>query len=359
MAKIEKLKSGKYRIRVYSHWVYAYDENGMIKFDRNGKAKKKDVYKSFTAASIRELKKKVSQFELEKNENQHCPSRINMTLRQACDKYIEQRSAILSPSTKNSYESIARNRLKFIMNKNINDITQEDIQSAINEDSKEVAPKTCKNAKGLLTAVMSAYRPNFDFNVILPARQRVEYYVPSKSEINTILNASAGTEMEIPLLLAAYGGMREGEVCAVEYNDIKKNIIHVNKSMAKSVNDHKVSWVIKSPKSYAGDRYIEYPDFVIKRIGKGTGRIVILNPQQVYKRFKDILKKCNIDDFRFHDIRHYHCSVLHSLGFPDQYVMQRLGWSTPQIMYSIYRHTLAEAEEDLNKKLTDFFKESC
>ena len=358
MPKIEKLKSGKYRMRIYSHWVYQYDKNGCMIYDNSGKPKKKDVYKSITADSVRELKKKAARFELQKDADNNMKSREDITLKQACERYIESRSDILSPSTKSSYESISRNRLKLIMNRNINDITQEDIQKAVNEDAKEVSPKTCKNAKGLLTVVMSVYRPNFDFKVILPKKQRVEYYVPTKAEITAVLSESKGSEFEVAILLAVYGGMREGEICALEYKDINKNVVHVNKSMVKTIQDHKVSWKVKPPKSFAGDRYIEYPDFVIKKIGKGSGQIVKLNPQQVYKGFKNILKAAGTNDFRFHDIRHYHCSVLHSLGFPDQYIMQRLGWSSPQIMYNIYRHTLAETQHDLNKKLTAYFNEN-
>ena len=148
MPKIEKLKSGKYRMRIYSHWVYQYDKNGCMIYDNSGKPKKKDVYKSITADSVRELKKKAARFELQKDADNNMKSREDITLKQACERYIESRSDILSPSTKSSYESISRNRLKLIMNRNINDITQEDIQKAVNEDAKEVSPKITSRIGG-------------------------------------------------------------------------------------------------------------------------------------------------------------------------------------------------------------------
>lgn len=65
--------------------------------------------------------------------------------------------------------------------------------------------------------------------------------------------------MELPVLLAAFGPMRRSEICALEASDISRNIVHVNKNMVK---DEAGGWIIKTPKSYAGDRYIDYPDFV-------------------------------------------------------------------------------------------------
>lgn len=39
--------------------------------------------------------------------------------------------------------------------------------------------------------------------------------------------------MELPVLLAAFGPMRRGEICAFESSDISGNVVHVNKNMVK------------------------------------------------------------------------------------------------------------------------------
>lgn len=74
------------------------------------------------------------------------------------------------------------------------------------------------------------------------------------------------------------GPMRLGEICALNISDIEGNVVHVSKNMARTENN---TWLIKSPKSYAGDRYIDYPDFVVKKWEGMTGQITQLTPNNI------------------------------------------------------------------------------
>ena len=114
----------------------------------------------------------------------------------------------------------------------------------------------------------------------------------------------------------------------VEASDISGNVAHVNKAMVLNKEN---KWVVKAPKSYAGDRFICFPDFVIQKLNK-NGRITELNPSMITDRFKDILERAGIPHFRFHDLRHYCASVQHALGVPDAYIMQRGGWGNDRVL---------------------------
>lgn len=164
----------------------------------------------------------------------------------------------------------------------------------------------------------------------------------------------AGTPMEIPVLLAAFGPMRRGEICALDKDHIQGNIVHVEFSMALDENNQ---WVIKAPKSIAGDRYIEFPDFVILKLQGKTGRIVGLTPSQVSDRFSDILVKAGIPHFRFHDLRHYSASIQHALGIPDAYIMKRGGWEDDAVLKDVYRHTMEEQAKLMNAKANSYFSQ--
>ena len=162
--------------------------------------------------------------------------------------------------------------------------------------------------------------------------------------------------MEIPVLLAAFGPMRRSEICALTSDQIDGNIVHVDRAIVLNEN---YQWVIKKPKSYAGDRYITFPDFVINKIGGRKGRIVSLNPAQISDRFPKILKECNLPHFRFHDLRHYSASIQHALGIPDSYIMQRGGWGNDGVLKNVYRHTLQDMEQKMSDKANKHFEDLC
>ncbi|MBP3296406.1 MAG: tyrosine-type recombinase/integrase, partial [Lachnospiraceae bacterium] len=58
---------------------------------------------------------------------------------------------------------------------------------------------------------------------------------------------------------------------------------------------------------------------------------------------------------RFHDLRHYAASILHAIGVPDQYIMERGGWSTDGTLKAIYRNTLSDKSRQFSAKANDYF----
>lgn len=58
-----------------------------------------------------------------------------------------------------------------------------------------------------------------------------DLYCPSDDDIKKLLKHVAGTDLEIAILLAAFGPMRRGEICALESSDIKGSKVSVTKSM--------------------------------------------------------------------------------------------------------------------------------
>lgn len=216
-----------------------------------------------------------------------------------------------------------------------------------------LSPKSIRNAYGLLSATIDMFAPDLRLKVTLPARKKPELYCPSDQDVKRLLEAVKDPELYLAILLAAFGPMRRGEICALESTDIKDNIISVSKSMVLGSDN---IWHIKQPKTYGGYRDIEFPDFVIQCIPNKEGKIFDATPDQITGRFEKALSKTDLPAFRFHDLRHYAASIMHAIGIPDQYILQRGGWSSDSVMKTVYRNTIDLETVRQNKKINDHFK---
>lgn len=338
MAQARKLKSGSWRCLVYDYTDSAGKRHykSFTNDDPSPKGKRlAELAAAEYAAGKRELK-----------------SVNNITFGDALDKYIAMREPVLSPASIKKYKKMRNSSAPKLMAYKIADISQDVIQSVINEESKTHSPKSVRDLHGLISAVMRAERPDLRLNTILPKRVRPDIYVPSDAEIQRLTAYSKDKEILIPIMLAAYCGMRRGEISALQGEDIKGNMIHVHQTMVET-SEH--TWQIKAPKSYAGDRFVPAPAFVIELLPK-KGNVTPLNPTMISQRFSRVLKGCKLPEFRFHDLRHYYASTLHALGVPDQYIMERCGWGNDAVLKDVYRHTLGDVKEKMNDLSNAYFE---
>lgn len=336
MAKAKKLPSGNYRAQVYDYT----DESG------------KRHYESFTAPTRKEAEYLAAQFALDKKSR----CRSKKTFGMALDDYITSREPVLSPRSIRNYRYIRNHEIQSIMTVMVADITQELIQKVINEDAAMHSPKTVRDHHGLISAVIKQERPDFALNTVLPQKIRPDLYIPSDDDIKKIMALASETELEFPIMLAAFGPMRRGEICALHSDCISGNVVHVMRNM---VLDSSGQWITKAPKTYAGDRYIEFPDFVAEKLKGVNGKATNLTPDALTCRFRRLIRRSGVHSFRFHDLRHYSASIQHALGIPDAYIMQRGGWQTDGVLKAVYRHAMDDTQKAMNQKTNLYFSELC
>lgn len=352
MAKAKKLPSGSWRCLVYSHTEKVLDK-------KTGEMKDKRVYESFTSnipgpAGKRDAELQAARFASEKEKAK--VEKTDMTFGEALDAYINSREAVLSPRTIMEYRRARERDAQSLMDIKLRKLSQENIQEAINLEALRHSPKTVRNIHGLISAVLGQYRPDLRLTTVLPKRVRPDLYIPSDGEIQRLMQYVSGSVMELPILLAAFGPMRRGEIAALTMDNISGNRVHVCKNMVLNSDNE---WIVKQPKSYAGDRYIDYPDFVAEKWDGMTGNITALNPNMISCRFLHILKNAGLPHFRFHDLRHYSASIQHALGIPDAYIMQRGGWQTDSVLKAVYRHTMSDRQAEMNQIANTHFSELC
>lgn len=332
MAKAKKLPSGSWRAQVFDY----KDVDG------------KKHYRSFTGSTRREAEFLAAQWAAGKADM----AAENITLYEAVTRYIDVKRGVLSPSTVAGYEQIQKDYFKSIGITKLREINNTTIQVWISDLSKGHSPKTVRNAHGLLSATLDMFLSDFRLKTTLPAKEKADLYTPSDKDVEKLLSHIAGKELEIAVLLAAFGPMRRGEICALTSEDIHGNIVDVNKSMVMGPDR---LWTVKQPKTYSSYRKIEYPDFVIKKMEGIEGRIIKATPEQITNRFRRAVKFSELPHFRFHDLRHYSASIMHAIGVPDQYIMQRGGWASDNVMKTVYRNVIDLESARQNKKILKHF----
>ncbi len=288
MAKISRTKSGKYRTL-----VFYLDENG------------KRCRKSFTHEDKNMVKYLAASFLAGRKDN--CKEE-RMTIKEALRRYVDSKENILSPSTIRGYRAICKNNLIELQSVRLCDLTNEAIQKAVNTETQLHTPKTVANIYGLLTAALNMFLPNFRPTATLPQKKRFEAVVPVDEQVKKLLALAAGTDIEIPIILAAMGSLRAGEIASLLVEDILDNGVRVNKAMV--LNQHE-RWEIKlRPKTKAGERISPLPPDVITKIRESVKdkapdeRICNMSPAIIYKHYAKLRTQCGMEQCRFHDLRH-------------------------------------------------------
>ena len=338
MAKKRKgeLPSGNIRVQVY------------IGTDENGKRK----YKSFTAATKAEAEAMANEWKTNRQTLKEA-----LTVSAACEKYIELKEGVLSPSTITGYYTNLRRLNKYdLAGIRMDRVTNTDVQLFISALAKNVSSKTVSNTYGLISSAFKMFLPDMTLHITLPAREKPVLYIPNAGDVQKLLDSCKTTELKLAVLFAAVGTMRRGESCAVTFNDVDYEhcIISINKSFVK-VDDTR--WELKSPKTYESNRNIYVPKYIIdmiKSLDRSDGYILGLNPDQLYDRFIIALNKSGLPRFRYHDLRHYAASAMHANGVPERYIEAIGGWKPgSNVLKRVYENILDTELKRIEKNLSD------
>ena len=192
----------------------------------------------------------------------------------------------LSPATVRGYASIVRatrTRAPQIAQKRTFALTDRDVQALINPLQ---SPKTQRNYVNLIEKATGR-----KFCVHYRNKRPKEIQVPTALEVLGLVQIFRKTELEVPVMLGAYAGLRRGEICALTISDLDGDYLHINKDM---VLDDFGAWITKEPKTPASNRVVLLPHHVSERI-RQKGYITHLKPNNITKRFLQRQESLGID----------------------------------------------------------------
>ena len=334
MASVKKLPSGKWNAVAY------YKDPATGKVSRP----------SFTAPTKAEAVRMAAEWEASK---ERMKSPRDRTVADCIDRYIKSKEGAISPSTLREYRRMQRTRYSSIASLSISKLGEEDLQRYVSSLSNEVSPKSVANAYGLLISSVSMFSDRA-YRVTLPAPRPAERHIPSDDDIRRLIE-EASPDLRLSICLAAFGTLRLGEVAALTHGDVDKTActVRIHADMVKGPD----GWVVKeNPKTTSSNRTVPLPAKVTDMIGDGepAERIIKVLPCTIERAFIKLRDRLGLK-CRFHDLRHYAASIMHALGIPDVYIMERGGWKSDTVLKSIYRNSLSDQSAKFQDKANNHF----
>ena len=269
-------------------------------------------------------------------------------------QYVNLKRNVLSPRTIKEYTECPERLSQSFREMDIYKMTALDIQTEINNLAKDKSPKTVRNYHGFISAVVKTFRPDFAFNTTLPQKEKKEPYIPTDDEIKKFIDYIKENRPRYYVLVTlAICGLRRSEIMAITSDDVKGNVLSVNK--AKVLNEDN-EYVIKATKTTESTREIVIPQDVADMI-KENGLAFDCYPSDIKKVIDTACKKLGIQHFTLHKLRHYFASKLLSENVDMTTVMALGGWSSPAMLHKHYAHALEEKKKSAMTNIHSIFRD--
>lgn len=334
--KAKKMPSGNYRVQL----IDGYDNNG------------KRIVKSFTAQTEWEALQKAIEYKQNRDERINA----NLTVRDAFDEYIEVKTNVLSPASLKAYRTIRNSRLLSIKDIPITELKTIDIQRAVNQDAIRLSRKSIKESLALLKSACSMQDVEINIKKItLPPAQKKKQYIPT---IDQILPLIIGTELELPCLLAMWLSLRVSEVRGLKFKDISEDgtTISIRRTKIRLNNSDVVRECTKTEDSTRTNRLPPYLLRLIQQVPHNSPDdfIVPMYYEKIRRQFKAVTSAHGYN-ITFHTLRHEFATTLNDLGIPSEYIQKLGGWSTDNVMKSVYTHTIKTREQEYQEIINEYF----
>jgi len=281
-----------------------------------------------------------------------------MTLRQACTKYIDSRRSRLSPTTAETYEIIRDKYFQTIMDLPLTKLTTDKLDAALaaectrkSRTGRPYSPKTIKNSYMFLVSVLGKYHKDLDTDIPLP---EVKRKIPVMIAPETLFPVIIGSSIELPCLLAMWLSLSASEIRGLTKS---KSIEGDRLIVRETVVNVKGKAVRKEGgKEVTRTRALQLPPYIKKLIDQVEGDIIVpLSRQTIYNRLDRLLKNNNLPHISFHALRHINASVMAMLNIPEKEANERGGWCTDYTRKQVYTHTFTAQRQIADQAIDHYF----
>ena len=345
----------------------------------------KAIYGYVYAQTYKDVKEKLAQkFTIQSDPIANASSNTECENFQAISiEWFESIKAQVKESTSNKYwNSLSSYVLPEFGEKDIQEITYDFINERCNhllkcggKKGQGLSPKTISDSLSLIRNILQYASQQgktlpCDAHSIHIRRHTKQLRVLSINEQKKLCDylRSDLSSYNIGILVCLFTGLRVGEICALQWEDISisDKTIHVHHTMQR-IQSHnttgpKTQIVITTPKSACSIRVIPIPDELIEMLilyQKTTSGYFLSNSEQkivepriMQNHFKKVLKESDIAPANYHALRHTFATRCIELGFDIKSLSEILGHASVNITMNRYIHPSLELKKANMQKLS-------
>lgn len=285
--------------------------------------------------------------------------KCDLTLSQAIDAYIAERSNTLSPSTVRGYRIIQRTRFQSTMPRVLSRISPSEWRGIVNDELGIVSRKTVKNAWAFIKSVLSAQGIDVDnaVKVSQPRKKRDANWL-EPDEIKKFVAAAADDPLCVPMLLALMS-MRISEIDALLWENIDPHADFIHTTGARIRNENN-EYVLKAEqKNVESDRNVPLliPELraAILRDWKPEGKVLSVSQTTLRCAVERTCARAGVKRVTVHQLRHSFASLSAHLRIPAEISMEIGGWNNDKIMKEIYTHIARSDIERYKNEMWNFY----
>lgn len=333
----------------------------------------KKKYGSVYADSYRAVKDKQQYFMMTPIQERMCST--NVRIYDLTERWLRHIQSKVKLSTYRKYEGLCRNHIQPAIGKiPLTLVSRAMIETFAKKQSESGSSRGGSLSAKTVNDILIILGLAFDFaeeeyNVTLPKvslvrEEKKEARVLSIAEQNRLTDYLI-TDIDIfkfGVLLALHTGLRVGELCALQWEDVTDDYIVINKTLQRLKGSNgKTEIVITSPKSDSSRRIVPLPPFLLpyvqlfrKPLGYvvSTRRSVHSEPRTVQHKFREITEGLGLEDVTFHTLRHTFATRCIEADFDVKTLSEILGHSDVKTTLNRYVHSSFELKQMNMAKLS-------